>query len=157
MRAVCAPPPGHNQHIVRESISRTAQTYSTVVSHSQRIETARRQPCLCGIQPSGFDKQCKVNAEQVNGTTLCRRPLTLHIGLGLNTTVSEDDLALVMRLRAKTDLRNTDTNRLTSLAYAALYCAEEVFEWLLLDAGHDDEELSRVRSAGPPSTDRYQR
>jgi hypothetical protein len=52
-----------------------------------------------------------------------------------------------MRLRAKTDLRNTDTNRLTSLAYAALYCAEEVFEWLLLDAGHDDEELSRVGPA----------
>lgn len=61
----------------------------------------------------------------------------------LRQAVQDDDLSLVMRLRSKTDLRNTDTNRLTSLAYAALYCAEEVFEWLLLDAGHDEEELSR--------------
>jgi hypothetical protein len=49
-----------------------------------------------------------------------------------------------MRLRYKTPLRNTDSQRLTSLAWAALSGAEETFEWLLLDAGHDDDELSRV-------------
>lgn len=49
-----------------------------------------------------------------------------------------------MRLRYKTDLRNTDARRLTSLAWAALSVAEDVYEWLLLDAGHDDDELSRV-------------
>ena len=49
-----------------------------------------------------------------------------------------------MRLRYKTDLRNTDERRLTSLAWAALSVSEDVFEWLLLDAGHDDDELSRV-------------
>jgi hypothetical protein len=53
-----------------------------------------------------------------------------------------------MRLRYKTDLRNTDERRLTSLAWAALSVSEDVFEWLLLDAGHDDDELSRV---SPPS------
>jgi hypothetical protein len=51
-----------------------------------------------------------------------------------------------MRLRYKTDLRNTDERRLTSLAWAALSVSEDVFEWLLLDAGHDDDELSRVSS-----------
>ncbi|KAJ9098777.1 hypothetical protein QFC19_006253 [Naganishia cerealis] len=48
-----------------------------------------------------------------------------------------------MRLQYKTQLRNTDSQRLTSLAWAALSGAEETFEWLLLDAGHDDDELSR--------------
>jgi len=57
---------------------------------------------------------------------------------------SENDLNLVTRLRYKTDLRNTDERRLTSLAWAALSVAEDVYEWLLLDAGHDDDELSRV-------------
>lgn len=61
---------------------------------------------------------------------------------------TENDLNLVMRLRYKTDLRNTDERRLTSLAWAALSVSEDVFEWLLLDAGHDDDELSRV---SPPS------
>jgi len=42
------------------------------------------------------------------------------------------------------DLRNTDKMRLTSLAWAALESNVEVFEWLLLDYGHDDQELSRV-------------
>jgi hypothetical protein len=42
------------------------------------------------------------------------------------------------------DLRNTDKMRLTSLAWAALENNVEVFEWLLLDYGHDDQELSRV-------------
>jgi hypothetical protein len=62
----------------------------------------------------------------------------------------ENDLNLVMRLRHKTDLRNTDEKRLTSLAWAALSVAEDVYEWLLLDAGHDDDELSRV-GKGPGS------
>jgi len=60
------------------------------------------------------------------------------------TMHTENDLNLVMRLRHKTDLRNTDEKRLTSLAWAALSVAEDVYEWLLLDAGHDDDELSRV-------------
>ena len=64
---------------------------------------------------------------------------------GLEISVSpENDLNLVTRLRYKTDLRNTDERRLTSLAWAALSVAEDVYEWLLLDAGHDDDELSRV-------------
>ncbi|KAI9635215.1 ankyrin repeat-containing domain protein [Dioszegia hungarica] len=41
------------------------------------------------------------------------------------------------------DLRNTDRNRLTSLSWAAAEGSLEVFEWLLLDYGHDDLELSR--------------
>lgn len=36
-----------------------------------------------------------------------------------------------------------DRQRLTSLAWAALEQNLEVFEWLLLDYGHDDQELSR--------------
>lgn len=49
-----------------------------------------------------------------------------------------------MRLQHKGDLRNTDKARLTSLAWAALELSVEVFEWLLLEYGHDDSELSRV-------------
>lgn len=41
------------------------------------------------------------------------------------------------------DLRNVDKQRLTSLAWAAIELNVEVFEWLLLDYGHDDQELSR--------------
>ena len=47
-------------------------------------------------------------------------------------------------ITAQTDLRNTDRNRLTSLSWAAIEGSLEVFEWLLLDYGHDDQELSRV-------------
>ena len=50
----------------------------------------------------------------------------------------------VSRLQNKTDLRNTDKDRITSLGWAALEGSLEVFEWLLLDYGHDDQELSRV-------------
>lgn len=60
---------------------------------------------------------------------------------------SDNNVDLVMRLRYKTDLRNTDEDRLTSLAWAALSASEEVFEFLLLDAGHDEDELSRVSDA----------
>ena len=44
-------------------------------------------------------------------------------------------------------MRNPDpsTRRYTSLAWAAVLGHEETFEFLLY-AGHDDEELSRVRS-----------
>ncbi|KAK4688342.1 hypothetical protein P7C73_g1771, partial [Tremellales sp. Uapishka_1] len=48
-----------------------------------------------------------------------------------------------MRLQDRVDLRNPDKNRLTSLSHAAVGCNLEVFEWLLLDYGHDDHELSR--------------
>jgi len=43
-------------------------------------------------------------------------------------------------------MRNPDTapRRYTSLAWAAVLGHEETFEFLLT-AGHDDEELSRVR------------
>lgn len=46
-------------------------------------------------------------------------------------------------MQYKYDLRNTDKRRITSLAWAALELNLEVFEWLLLDYGHDDHELSR--------------
>lgn len=62
----------------------------------------------------------------------------------LRLAVQENDLSLVQRLRYKTDIRNTDANRLTSLSWAAICGNEEVFEWLLFDARHDEEELSRV-------------
>jgi hypothetical protein len=61
----------------------------------------------------------------------------------LRQAVQSNNLPLVQRLAAKVPLRNTDSSRLTSLAWAAICVAEEVFEWLLLDAGHDDDELSR--------------
>lgn len=54
----------------------------------------------------------------------------------------------MQRLRYKTELRNTDSRRLTSLAWAALCGSEETFEWLLFDAGHDEDELSRDSENG---------
>ncbi|WWC86343.1 uncharacterized protein L201_001216 [Kwoniella dendrophila CBS 6074] len=57
--------------------------------------------------------------------------------------VRDNNVSLLTRLQHKTDLRNTDKNRLTSLSWAALEGSLEVFEWLLLDYGHDDQELSR--------------
>ena len=53
-------------------------------------------------------------------------------------------MTLLQRLQQNVDLRNTDRNRLTSLSWAAIEGSLEVFEWLLLDYGHDDQELSRV-------------
>ncbi|KAJ9106181.1 hypothetical protein QFC21_001324 [Naganishia friedmannii] len=61
---------------------------------------------------------------------------------------TENNLSLVQRLQRKTPLRNTDSQRLTSLAWAALSGAEETFEWLLLVAKHDDKELSRDQEHG---------
>lgn len=51
------------------------------------------------------------------------------------------------RLIERVDMRNPDpsTRRYTSLAWAAVLGHEETFEFLLY-AGHDDEELSRVRA-----------
>ena len=59
---------------------------------------------------------------------------------------SENNLFLVKRLIQRTDMRNPDTapRRYTSLAWAATLGHEETFEFLL-SAGHDDEELSKVR------------
>ncbi|OXG25888.1 hypothetical protein C361_01848 [Cryptococcus neoformans Tu259-1] len=57
--------------------------------------------------------------------------------------VRDNNVSLLQRLQHKTDLRNTDENRLTSLSWAAMEGNIEVFEWLLLDYGHDDQELSR--------------
>ena len=59
---------------------------------------------------------------------------------------SENNLFLVKRLIQRTDMRNPDTapRRYTSLAWAAALGHEETFEFLL-SAGHDDEELSKVR------------
>lgn len=59
--------------------------------------------------------------------------------------MADNNVSLLQRLQHKTDLRNTDANRLTSLSWAAMEGNIEVFEWLLLDYGHDDQELSRVR------------
>ncbi|KAK8866003.1 hypothetical protein IAR55_001154 [Kwoniella newhampshirensis] len=57
--------------------------------------------------------------------------------------VRDNNVTLLSRLQHKIDLRNTDRNRLTSLSWAAIEGSLEVFEWLLLDYGHDDQELSR--------------
>lgn len=53
-------------------------------------------------------------------------------------------MSLLDRLQHKYDLRNADRSRMTSLSWAAVDCNLEVFEWLLMDFGHDDQELSRV-------------
>ena len=60
--------------------------------------------------------------------------------------MTENNLFLVKRLIQRTEMRNPDptTRRFTSLAWAAVLGHEETFEFLLT-AGHDDEELSRVR------------
>lgn len=62
----------------------------------------------------------------------------------LTSGMVDNNVSLLQRLQHKTDLRNTDENRLTSLSWAAMEGNIEVFEWLLLDYGHDDQELSRV-------------
>ncbi|CAK9787100.1 ankyrin [Cutaneotrichosporon oleaginosum] len=63
--------------------------------------------------------------------------------LRIRQAVRDNNVPLLMRLQHKGDLRNTDKARLTSLAWAALELSVEVFEWLLLEYGHDDFELSR--------------
>lgn len=59
----------------------------------------------------------------------------------LTSGMVDNNVSLLQRLQHKTDLRNTDENRLTSLSWAAMEGNIEVFEWLLLDYGHDDQEL----------------
>lgn len=65
-----------------------------------------------------------------------------------NSNCLENNLFLVKRLIQRTDIRNPDPDakRYTSLAWAAVLGHEETFEFLLA-AGHDDEELSKVRNA----------
>ncbi|TFY65641.1 hypothetical protein EVG20_g5454 [Dentipellis fragilis] len=62
----------------------------------------------------------------------------------LRRAVQENNLFLVKRLIQRTDMRNPDPGpkRFTSLAWAAALGHEETFEFLL-NAGHDDDELSR--------------
>jgi hypothetical protein len=55
-----------------------------------------------------------------------------------------NNVGLLDRLQHKYDLRNADKARMTSLSWAAVEGNLEVFEWLLMDYGHDDQELSRV-------------
>lgn len=66
---------------------------------------------------------------------------------------TENNLFLVKRLIQRTDMRNPDPGpkRYTSLAWAAVLGHEETFEFLL-NAGHDDDELSRVRVRFPLAT-----
>jgi ankyrin repeat protein len=60
--------------------------------------------------------------------------------------IAENNLFLVKRLIRRVEMRNPDTasRRYTSLAWAAVLGHEILFEFLLT-AGHDDEELSKVR------------
>ncbi|KAI0036807.1 ankyrin repeat-containing domain protein, partial [Vararia minispora EC-137] len=62
----------------------------------------------------------------------------------LRRAVKENNLFLVKRLVQRTDLRNPDPSpmRYTSLAWAAILGHEETFEFLL-NAGHDDQELTK--------------
>lgn len=69
------------------------------------------------------------------------------------TDGSEGNLALVRRLLhppssssgSTVDVRNPDpSNGLTSLSYAAIGGYEDLFEYLVFEEGHDDDELSRV-------------
>ncbi|KAL7415195.1 ankyrin repeat-containing domain protein [Mrakia frigida] len=61
----------------------------------------------------------------------------------LRRAVQDDSLPLVRRLVQKYDIRNTDRNMYTSLSWAAICGNEDMFEWLVIQGGHDDDELSR--------------
>ena len=56
---------------------------------------------------------------------------------------TDNNVGVLARLQHRVDLRNVDKNRMTSLAWAAIEGSLQVFEWLLVDYGHDDQELSR--------------
>jgi len=62
------------------------------------------------------------------------------------TGSAENNIAHVKRLVQHVDMRNPDPgpSRYTSLAWAAVCGSEDTFDYLL-GAGHDDEELSKVR------------
>lgn len=66
--------------------------------------------------------------------------------------MADNNVPVLSRLQGRFDLRNTDKNRLTSLSWAAIEGSLEVYEWLLLDYGHDDQELSRVGRCLPSLT-----
>ena len=59
----------------------------------------------------------------------------------------DNNVALLERFSHRWELRNVDKARMTSLSWAAVEGRTAVFEWLLLDHGHDDQELSRVSIA----------
>jgi hypothetical protein len=63
------------------------------------------------------------------------------------TLTSDNNVALLERFSHRWELRNVDKARMTSLSWAAAEGRTAVFEWLLLDHGHDDQELSRVSAA----------
>ncbi|KAJ7228528.1 ankyrin repeat-containing domain protein [Mycena pura] len=62
----------------------------------------------------------------------------------LRRAVKENNLFIVKRLIQRTDMRNPDPapRRYTSLAWASVLGHEETFEFLM-NAGHDDAELSK--------------
>lgn len=84
----------------------------------------------------------------------------------LRKAVRENNLFLVKRLIQRIDMRNPDSGprRYTSLAWAVVEGNEDMFEFLL-NAGHDDDELSRdsenstililLADIKPPSTGLY--
>ncbi|KAJ7068404.1 ankyrin repeat-containing domain protein, partial [Mycena amicta] len=63
----------------------------------------------------------------------------------LRRAVKENNLFIVKRLIQRTDMRNPDPGprRYTSLAWSATLANEETFEFLM-NAGHDDAELSKA-------------
>jgi hypothetical protein len=64
----------------------------------------------------------------------------------LTDNCPDNNVALIRRFASNpdVDIRNADKNRLTSLSWAAIEGNLEAFESLLLDYGHDDQELSKV-------------
>ena len=62
---------------------------------------------------------------------------------------SKSKVAQVERLASRLpddDLRNPDSRGVTSLALAAAAGNVELCEWLILDEGHEEGEISRVSS-----------
>jgi len=90
------------------------------------------------MPPQGCVGQSKVNAFFLPAQAIAHA--------AWNSDATENNLFLVKRLIQRTDMRNPDTapQRYTSLAWAAVLGHDETFEYLL-SAGHDDDELSRVR------------
>ncbi|WWC99772.1 hypothetical protein V866_006677 [Kwoniella sp. B9012] len=86
-------------------------------------------------QPLATSSHIKIPAPRLN---VIRNPSGR-----VRQAVRDNNVSLLSRLQHKTDLRNTDKNRLTSLSWSAIEGSLEVYEWLLLDYGHDDQELSR--------------
>ncbi|ORX36043.1 ankyrin repeat-containing domain protein [Kockovaella imperatae] len=84
--------------------------------------------------------RARLPSSMENGPTM---HITRNPAIRIRQAVRDNNVPLLARLQHKTDLRNTDRNRLTSLSWSAIDGSLEVFEWLLLDYGHDDQELSR--------------